>query len=90
MERIDYNMKEHSFVGHLSLPQKETTHGVIVIMGGEQSLFPGTIIADKFADYGIMALAVSLFGAEGLPVGANQIRGKALQRGKEKMFRLSK
>ena len=40
--------------------------------------------------FGIMALAVSLFGAEGLPVGANQIRGKALQRGKEKMFRLSK
>lgn len=73
MNRIDYNMKQHGFVGHLSLPQKETTYGVIVIMGGEQSLLPGKIIADKFADYGIMALAVSLFGAEGLPVGANQI-----------------
>lgn len=71
--RTDYNMKEHGFVGHLSLPQKETTHGVLVIMGGEQSLFPGTIIADKFADHGIMALAVSLFGAEGLPAGAVQI-----------------
>lgn len=41
MKRIDYNMKEHGFVGHLSLPQKETEYGVIVIMGGEQSLLPG-------------------------------------------------
>lgn len=73
MKRIDYNMKEHGFVGHLSLPQKETSYGVIVIMGGEKSLFPGTIIADRFADYGIMALAVSLFGAEGLPAGPDQI-----------------
>lgn len=73
MKRIDYNMKEHGFVGHLSLPQKETTYGVIVIMGGEQSLFPASIIADKFADYGIMALAVSLFGAEGLPAGPEQV-----------------
>lgn len=73
INRMDYNLKEHGFAGHLSLPQKETEHGVIVIMGGEHSLFPGTIIADRFADYGIMALAVSLFGADGLPEGAVQI-----------------
>jgi len=73
MQRIDYNMKEHGFVGHLSLPDKETTYGVIVIMGGEKSLLPGKVIADKFADYGIMALAVSLFGAEGLPDGTERI-----------------
>lgn len=73
MKRIDYNMKAHGFVGHLSLPQKETTYGVIVIMGGEKSLLPGTIIADKFTDHGILALAVSWFGAEGLPAGAERI-----------------
>lgn len=73
MEHIDYSMKEHGFVGHLTLPQKETKYGVLVIMGGERSLFPGSIIADRFADYGIMALAVSLFGADGLPEGAVQI-----------------
>lgn len=73
MNRIDYNMKEHGFVGHLSLPQEETKYGVIVIMGGEQSLFPASVIADKFADHGIMALAVSLFGADGLAAGAVQI-----------------
>lgn len=73
MNRINYNMKEHGFVGHLSVPEQNTKHGVIVIMGGEQSLLPGTLIADRFADYGIAALAVSLFGAEGLPEGADQI-----------------
>lgn len=73
MNRINYNMKEHGFVGHLSIPEQSTKYGVIVIMGGEQSLLPGTLIADRFADYGIAALAVSLFGAEGLSDGANQI-----------------
>ena len=73
MNRINYNMKEHGFVGHLSIPEQSTKYGVIVIMGGEQSVLPGTLIADRFADYGIVALAVSLFGAEGLSDGANQI-----------------
>lgn len=73
MKRVDYNFREHGFVGHLSIPKRETEHGVIVIMGGEKSVLPGTIIADRFADYGVKALAVSLFGAEGLPKGAVQI-----------------
>ena len=53
MNRINYNMKEHGFVGHLLIPEQSTKYGVIVIMGGEQSLLPGTLIADRFADYGI-------------------------------------
>lgn len=73
MKKIDYNMKEHGFVGHLSVPDQNSKYGVIVIMGGEQSLLPGTMIADRFADYGMNALAVSLFGADGLPDDVNQI-----------------
>ena len=74
MNRINYNMNDHGFVGHLSVPEQNTKYGVIVIMGGEQSILPGTLIADRFADYGIIALAVSLFGAEGLSGGADQIQ----------------
>ena len=48
MNRINYNMKEHGFVGHLSIPEQSTKYGVIVIMGGEQSILPGTLIADRF------------------------------------------
>ncbi len=73
MNRTNYNMKEHGFVGHLSIPEQSIKYGVIVIMGGEQSMLPGTLIEDRFADYGIAALAVSLFGAEGLSDGVNQI-----------------
>ena len=51
LKHTDFNMKEHGFV----------------IMGGEQSLLPGIKIAERFADYGFTGLAVSLFGAEGLP-----------------------
>ena len=43
-----------------------------MIMGGEQSILPGIKFAERFADYGITGLAVSLFGAEGLPVSPNQ------------------
>lgn len=73
MRRMDYNFKDHGFVGHMSIPERFNGHGVIVIMGGEKSLLPGTIIGDRFADYGIMALSVSLFGAKGLESGANRI-----------------
>lgn len=40
---------------------------MIVILGGEKSLLPGIKIAERFADYGIIGLAVSLFGDDGLP-----------------------
>ncbi len=42
-------------------------------MGGEQSLLPGIKFAERFADYGITGLAVSLFGAEGLPEGITEV-----------------
>jgi dienelactone hydrolase len=42
-------------------------------MGGEKGLLPGIKIAERFADYGIAGLAVSLFGAEGLPKGPDRI-----------------
>lgn len=42
-------------------------------MGGEQSILPGIKFAERFADYGITGLSVSLFGAEGLPDAPNQV-----------------
>lgn len=73
MKHEDFSMKEHSFVGHLAEPDGGSDRAVIVIMGGEQSLLPGIKFAERFADYGITGLAVSLFGAEGLPDSPNQI-----------------
>ena len=67
MKYTNFNMKEHGFVGHLAEPEQTSDKAVIVIMGGEQSLLPGIKIAERFADYGFIGLAVSLFGAEGLP-----------------------
>ncbi|SEQ63226.1 hypothetical protein SAMN02910369_02164 [Lachnospiraceae bacterium NE2001] len=73
MRHEDFNMKEHGFVGHLAEPDGGSDRAVIVIMGGEQSVLPGIKFAERFADYGITGLAVSLFGAEGLPSAPNQI-----------------
>lgn len=67
MKYTNFNMKEHGFVGHLAEPEQTSDKAVIVIMGGEQSLLPGIKTAERFADYGFIGLAVSLFGAEGLP-----------------------
>lgn len=73
MRHEDFNMKEHGFVGHLAEPDGGSDRAVIVIMGGEQSILPGIKFAERFADYGITGLAVSLFGAEGLPDAPNQV-----------------
>lgn len=68
----DFNMKEHGFVGHLAQPDNGSDKAVLVIMGGEQSILPGIKIAERFADYGYTGLAVSLFGADGIPDSPNR------------------
>ena len=65
MKHEDFRMEEHGFVGHLAEPYKSSDRAVIIVMGGEQSLLPGIKFAERFADYGITGLSVSLFGAEG-------------------------
>ena len=73
MKHEDFNMKDHGFVGHLAEPDGGSDRAVIVIMGGEQSILPGIKFAERFADYGITGLSVSLFGAPGLPESPDQI-----------------
>lgn len=72
MKHEHFNMKEHGFVGYLAEPDGGSDRAVLVIMGGEQSILPGIKFAERFADYGITGLSVSLFGAEGLPESPNQ------------------
>lgn len=72
MKYEDFNWKEHGFVGHLAEPDGGSDKAVLVIMGGEQSLLPGIKFAERFADYGITGLSVSLYGTEGLPDSPNQ------------------
>ena len=70
----NFNMKENGFVGHMAEPElNKKNKAVIVIMGGEKSILPGIKIAERFADFGFIGLAVSLFGAEGLPDGIDRI-----------------
>ena len=73
MKYTDFTMKEHGFVGHMAEPDSGSDRAVLIIMGGEQSLLPGIKFAERFADYGITGLSVSLFGADGLPDSPNGI-----------------
>nr|MCR4684566.1 HNH endonuclease [Lachnospiraceae bacterium] len=73
MRYENFSMKEHGFVGHLAEPDAGSDRAVIVIMGGEQSILPGIKFAERFAVYGITGLAVSLFGAEGLPDAPDRV-----------------
>ena len=73
MRHEDFNYPEHGFTGHLAEPDGGSEKAVIVVMGGEQSLLPGIKFAERFADYGITGLSVSLFGAEGLPDSPDNI-----------------
>jgi alpha-beta hydrolase superfamily lysophospholipase len=60
------------FAGHMAEPE-EASQAVIIVTGGEKSILPGIKLAERFADYGIAGLAVSLFGADGLPEGPDRI-----------------
>ena len=73
MRHEDYTMTSHGFVGHLAEPDAGSDRAVIVVMGGEQSLLPGIKFAERFADFGITGLAVSLFGAKGLPASPDRV-----------------
>ena len=73
MKHEDFNFTQNGFAGHLAEPDEGSDRAVIVIMGGEQSLLPGIKFAERFADYGITGLAVSLFGTEGLPDSPDRI-----------------
>lgn len=73
MRHEDFTMRKDGFAGHLAEPDNGSDRAVIVIMGGEQSLLPGIKFAERFADYGITGLAVSLFGCEGLPDSPDRI-----------------
>ena len=73
MRYENFTMRSDGFVGHLAEPDSGSDRAVIVIMGGEQSIMPGIKFAERFADYGITGLAVSLFGAEGLPDSPDRI-----------------
>ncbi len=73
MRYRDFYMREHGFVGHMAEPDDGSDRAVIIVMGGEQSILPGIKFAERFADYGITGLSVSLFGAEGLPDSPNRI-----------------
>lgn len=73
MKYQNFTMKENGFVGHMAEPEEGTKQAVIVIMGGEKSILPGIKIAERFAEYGICGLAVSLYGADGLPEDVDRI-----------------
>ena len=73
MKHENFTMRSDGFVGHLAEPDSGSDRAVIIIMGGEQSILPGIKFAERFADYGITGLAVSLFGAEGLPDSPDRI-----------------
>ncbi len=73
MKYEHFTYQEHGFTGHLAAPDSICDRAVIVMMGGEKSLLPGIKIAERFADYGITGLAVSLFGAAGLPDSPDRI-----------------
>ncbi|MCM1096870.1 MAG: hypothetical protein NC427_02265 [Ruminococcus flavefaciens] len=73
MKHTDFSVKTHGFAGHMAEPEDGADKAVIVIMGGEKSILPGIRIAERFAEFGICGLSVSLFGAEGLPDDPDRI-----------------
>jgi pimeloyl-ACP methyl ester carboxylesterase len=68
-----FSVLKDGFAGQMAEPKEQAEKAVIVLTGGEKSVLPGIKIAERFADYGIVALSVSLFGAENLPTGPDRI-----------------
>jgi pimeloyl-ACP methyl ester carboxylesterase len=73
MKYKHFTVAADGFAGHMAEPEENAVQAVIIVMGGEKSLMPGIKIAERFADYKIAGLAVSLFGADGLPKGPDRI-----------------
>jgi esterase/lipase len=73
MRYLQFTVAADGFTGHMAEPEEKAVQAVIIVMGGEKSFLPGIKIAERFADYGIAGLAVSLFGADGLPKGPDRI-----------------
>lgn len=90
MKRENFTVEEHGFCGHLAEPDEGASKAVIVIMGGEKGLLPGRMIAERFADYGFIGLAVSLFGAEGLPDSPDQVPLELLEHAVEYLKEVKK
>ena len=53
MKHENFNMKAHGFVGHPAEPDSGSYRAVIVIIGEKESLLPGIVFAERFADPGI-------------------------------------
>ena len=73
MQYRDFEEARDGFTGHLATPDGEHDRAVLIFTGGEKGMLPRIRIAESFADAGICGIAVSLFGAPGLPAGADQI-----------------
>ena len=77
MRVIRMKLESAGFCGHLAEPEQRSSHGVILILGGESVMLPflklGKMMAEYFAKHGYIACSVSLFGTEGLPDSPDQI-----------------
>jgi dienelactone hydrolase len=73
MKYTHFTIDVDGFTGHMAEPEEGSAQAVIVVTGGEKSVMPGIKIAERFADFGIAALSVSLFGASGLSKGPDRV-----------------
>ena len=61
-----YNIVDSAFVGNMKVGSEAALNALTLVFP-VQMLSLIHILAERFADYGFTGLAVSLFGAEGLP-----------------------
>jgi len=67
MSEENFTIEKHGFAGHPVIPENSKHTAIIVLSGGEKSLLPGKSVAKKFASNGYPAMAVPIFGTDGLP-----------------------